>query len=131
MPTPARILLVEDDAEQRAFYREILAKIGYEVVAVHEGEYALAILETERFDLLLIDMYLPGMQGDAVIRRAKTAYPAMKTILMSCEFSALDETPLDGWYRKIDPLSQLRGLIARLIVDTGTGHAFFTTPGMN
>ncbi|MHC4407719.1 MAG: response regulator, partial [Planctomycetota bacterium] len=63
-----RILLVEDDEHLAEGMTFNLQNAGYEVVAVERGEEALARLERESFDLVLLDVMLPGIDGYSVVR---------------------------------------------------------------
>jgi signal transduction histidine kinase/DNA-binding response OmpR family regulator len=69
---PMRILLVEDHAVSVKVAMRLLNKRGYIVAFASDGEEALAALEKERFDLVLMDMHMPVMNGfeaTAAIRR--------------------------------------------------------------
>ena len=62
-----RILLTEDDDDQRALFREILTEAGYEVLEARSGHEALELLKRERLDLVVLDIQMPGMDGiDAI-----------------------------------------------------------------
>ena len=59
----ARILLVEDDHLNRFALRMLLEKKGYVVHEAEDGEQALALMETETIDCVLMDIQLPVMNG--------------------------------------------------------------------
>jgi diguanylate cyclase (GGDEF)-like protein len=73
-----RVLVVEDDEPTRSAVRALLDDAGYRSVGAPDGEAALATLEDERFDLVLLDLMLPGMSGAdvhrAVRREARTRF---------------------------------------------------------
>jgi diguanylate cyclase (GGDEF)-like protein len=75
---PERVLVVEDDEPTRSAVRALLDDAGYRSVGAPDGEAALATLEDERFDLVLLDLMLPGMSGAdvhrAVRREARTRF---------------------------------------------------------
>jgi two-component system nitrogen regulation response regulator NtrX len=77
------ILIVDDEAGVRASLTGILADEGYLVEAVETGEQGLAALETRRFDLLLLDVWLPGMDGLAVLARVRTLDPELPVVVIS------------------------------------------------
>jgi CheY-like chemotaxis protein len=58
-----RILVAEDNAINLLVIRTVLEKAGYQVVSVGNGRDAIARLETEHFDLVLMDISMPGMDG--------------------------------------------------------------------
>ena len=61
---PARILVIEDDADTRAALVECLREEGYEVSCASDGAEALGVLKHgDRPDLILLDLMLPGMDG--------------------------------------------------------------------
>ncbi|HUT41517.1 MAG TPA: sigma-54 dependent transcriptional regulator [Gammaproteobacteria bacterium] len=67
-PNRARILLVEDSASQAAVYTNYLAAEGYDTEAVDNGADALAHLETQTPDIVLLDLRLPDMSGMEILR---------------------------------------------------------------
>ena len=64
-----RILLVEDDQNQRLLYQMELEDDGYEVVTASEGQEALQMVQSGRPDLVILDLALPGMDGIQVLQR--------------------------------------------------------------
>lgn len=79
-PTQKKILLVEDEDFIRDLYVRQLTKGGLQVQAVADGQSALNILKQGVFDLLLLDIMLPGMNGLQVLREFKTQNPNSKMI---------------------------------------------------
>ena len=78
----ARILLAEDDDSMRAFLKRALERAGHDVEAVGDGVDALAALIADRFDLLLADIVMPGLDGIELARRASDDDPAMRVVLI-------------------------------------------------
>jgi CheY-like chemotaxis protein len=66
-----RVLVVEDDDDVRDLFRELLQLHGHYVVVAKDGREALALLAAERFDIALVDISLPGIDGREVARRAR------------------------------------------------------------
>ena len=60
---------MDDDKLVRRFMAESLRSLGYEVIDAAEGTEALAALDRRRFDLLLADFAMPGMNGAEVAGR--------------------------------------------------------------
>jgi len=66
-----RVLLVEDAADIRDVFRMLLEAEGVEVVATGSGREAAMLLDHEDFDVILTDLGLPDISGEAVIRHAR------------------------------------------------------------
>ncbi len=74
-----RILLVEDNADNRRIVRDLLGATGYELVEAVSGEEGIALAESQRPDLILMDIQLPDVDGYAATRRIR-ANPALARI---------------------------------------------------
>ena len=74
-----RILAIEDHEENRRLLRDLLTSFGYELIEAVTGEAGVTAAETERPDLILMDIQLPGIDGYETTRRIK-ANPALKHI---------------------------------------------------
>ena len=68
---PARILVVDDVPENVRLLEAVLATRGYEVLTAHDGVEALAVVEAEEPDLILLDVMMPGLDGYAVCTRLR------------------------------------------------------------
>lgn len=79
-----RVLVVDDDPDQRRITSEILTYLGYTALSVASGEEAVQLLEEEESDLLLLDMLMsPGMDGLDTYERIRAFRPAQKVIIVS------------------------------------------------
>jgi DNA-binding response OmpR family regulator len=83
----ASILLVDDEEAIRQSVGEILRLEGYEVVPVASGEEALAALPTHNFDLVLLDLKMPGIDGIEVLHEINRLSPDTKVILLTAHGS--------------------------------------------
>jgi len=81
--TRKRILAVDDDALATGPLQQILGEKGYDVTAVASGDEALALLAHEAFDLVLLDVAMPGLSGYEVCRRIRRAASSRAPILAS------------------------------------------------
>lgn len=79
-PNSKKILLVEDEDFIRDLYARQLTKSGFQVKSAVDGQSGLNMLKSELFDLLLLDIMLPGMNGLQVLREFKTQNPNSKMI---------------------------------------------------
>lgn len=64
-----KILVVEDDPKINKMVQTLLRKNEYEVVAAFSGTEALLLLEKESFDLILLDLMLPGLSGEEILAK--------------------------------------------------------------
>jgi len=71
---PARLLVVDDDANNRIALARRLTQQGYEVETAGDGPHALARVPQGRYDLVLLDQMMPGMNGIEVLRRLRQTY---------------------------------------------------------
>ena len=96
--TASRILVVDDNASNRDLLARRLGREGYRVTAAESGAVALVLAAAEDFDLVLLDLMMPGMNGFEVLCRLKAE--ATTCHLPVIMISALDE--LDSTVRCIE-----------------------------
>ena len=80
---PERILVVDDEVSTLTLFQRILEKEGYAVVCVTSGEEALQQLKTQRFDLAISDLRMPGLTGIELVREAKALNPSLPCIVLT------------------------------------------------
>ena len=87
----ARILLVEDDVELASAVAAGLCSEFYEVTIANDGESALEIMQRQHFDLMLLDLMLPGITGLEVCRLALEHDKAL-TVMVITALSGVNDT---------------------------------------
>jgi two-component system nitrogen regulation response regulator NtrX len=80
---PNSILIVEDEDEVRQTLKAVLEDEGFEVEAVGSGEECLAVFERRVFACVLLDIWLPGIDGIETLERLRSAYPDAAVIVIS------------------------------------------------
>jgi DNA-binding response OmpR family regulator len=78
----ARILVVEEMVPLRRLFARALASDGHDVTAVGTAVQTLRILRQKTFDLMIIDLNLPGTPGETFARGLHRRFPAMKVIIL-------------------------------------------------
>jgi len=86
----ACVLVVDDDAKILRFVRTSLTLAGYEVVTATTGEEALQLQKSKKPDVMLLDIFMPGMDGFEVLRRLR-ATSELPVIVFSAHASAAGE----------------------------------------
>lgn len=88
------ILIVEDDITIHILIKEVLNKEQYNVLNAFSGTEALMLIEKEKIDLILLDLMLPGLNGEQIIKRIKN----IPIIVISAKISVEDKVNvlLDG-----------------------------------
>ena len=81
--TKASILIVDDEPIVREALRDWLVDAGYGVTTASTGEEALEITSRQDFDLLILDVRLPGKTGIRVLQEIAEAKPQTKTIVIT------------------------------------------------
>lgn len=77
------ILLIDDDVMLRTALRIFLKKSGYDVVDASDGREGLAAYRAGRFELVVTDMVMPGMEGVETIRELRKLDPRLPIIAIS------------------------------------------------
>ncbi len=82
-----RILVVEDDSSMSFFLSEAMKKEGYQVDTVASGEETLERIAQDRFNLVILDLKLPSMDGMEVLANIKVTNPEMVVIMITAHGS--------------------------------------------
>jgi two-component system response regulator (stage 0 sporulation protein F) len=79
----ASILIVDDDKAVQIITRLMLEREGHHVTCANDGPRALEILNEARFDLLIIDIFMPEMDGLETMRLVHRRHPGVPVIVIS------------------------------------------------
>lgn len=78
-----RILVVEDEIPLSRHIASALMQAGHDPVVIHDGETALGEVEEESFDLLVLDVGLPGIDGFEVLRRLRAKHMSHRVLMLT------------------------------------------------
>jgi DNA-binding response OmpR family regulator len=84
------ILIVEDDSGLNKYLKELLLDNGYSVQSVSDGAQALNIIKKLPPDLVLLDLTLPNMSGEAVCLEVRKKYPVVRVIILTAKDGVSD-----------------------------------------
>jgi CheY-like chemotaxis protein len=91
-----RILVIDDDLGIRKAVKTILERKGYSVVLAACGDHGIAITEVFAFDVVIVDIFMPGMDGFETIKVLRRCAPRVKVIAVSgYEFRIGSQQPPD------------------------------------
>lgn len=116
------VLIVDDEPQIRKLGRRLLEKLGYNVSVAANGQAALDLLEDpgRSFDLIVLDLTMPGMSTPELFTRLKTRLPDVKVILFTgCDLDStatdLLDRGADAFLQKPDGASSLPKVVRRLL----------------
>lgn len=88
---PTSVLLVDDETEFVDTLAKRLIARNYEVCVAYDGEQALAAVARESFDVMILDLRMPGMDGIEVLQRLKDAKHEVKVVILTGHGAAAEE----------------------------------------
>ena len=79
----ARILVIDDETAVRSVVGRMLRRGGHETMEASDGASGIELLRSSAVDLVIIDIYMPGLGGLATIPLLRNTWPALKIIAVS------------------------------------------------
>ena len=79
----ARVIVIDDQEPIRRIVRRALENDGHEVFEASDGEVGIELLERAPADVVITDIFMPGMDGIVTLRQIRKRFPAVKVIVMS------------------------------------------------
>jgi signal transduction histidine kinase len=83
MTRPDKILIIDDDPKMRELLSECLAPLGYDVTQANSGQQALELIKAEPFNVVLLDLMLPDIEGMRVFRNIREQRPETEVIVLT------------------------------------------------
>jgi two-component system, OmpR family, response regulator len=109
-----RILVVDDDQATRHVLRKVLTSAGFSVVAAKDGVEALKALHARRFDLLLLDVWMPRMNGLELLGKLRATKARPRVVVMTSDdapqtlLEAVREHAFKYVHKPVEPLALLQ-----------------------
>ena len=114
----ARILVVDDEPALRTLYQQELALDGHEIVTASDGAEGIQKVRDEAFDLVVLDMRMPGKDGLEALGEILAERRSIRVIINSA-YSVYKENFMswaaDDYVVKSSDLTELRGKIAKVL----------------
>ncbi len=85
-----KIILIDDDEELLELLRDYLEENSIEVKTALSGEEGLGMIEKEKFDLIILDVMMPGMGGLETLKRINSDYPGLPVIMLTAKSEEID-----------------------------------------
>ena len=123
----ARILVVDDDQGMRDYLEIMLSREGYDVNTVPGGKEALTLCRKRKFDLVITDLKMPGMDGVDLLKSLKEVSPETMTILITgyasgeTAVAAMKEGAYDYLEKNFEP-DNLKRLVKDALSKKGVGE---------
>jgi len=121
-----RILVIEDNEDNRQIIRDLLTSLGYELIEAVDGAEGVAMAQSHRPDLILMDIQLPEMDGYEATRQIRTV-PGLKTVpiiavtsyALSGDEAKARDAGCDGYVAKPFSPRELLAKIREFLPDAG------------
>jgi excisionase family DNA binding protein len=79
----ARILVVDDDETIRSLFEETIGELGHGVISAHSGSEGLRLAKEQDFDLVFLDLKMPGMDGAELFRQIRAFKPELPVTIVT------------------------------------------------
>jgi CheY-like chemotaxis protein len=106
----AKILIVDDDPAIQLTVRLILERAGHQIVAADDGRRGLDQLQSGDFDLLFLDIFMPGMDGFETMRLVRQRHPSVQIVVISGHSLPSDAHPSPDFLTMATKLGAVRSL---------------------
>ena len=130
----SRILIAEDERNLVAFLEKGLRAAGYVTTAVADGPSAIALARDEDFELLILDLGLPGLDGTEVLRTLRATGRRLPVLILSARDDVRDKVAglqlgADDYLTKPFEFDELLARVQVRLRATGTGETLGLTVG--
>jgi two-component system response regulator PilR (NtrC family) len=130
-----KILVVDDEEDVRETLATVLENLNYQALLAADGEEALSVVKNQRVDVILSDLYMPGMNGIELLKRVKTekkniiflmitAHPTIETAVDAIKKGAYD------YLTKPFHIEEVRIKLSRAMEKQGLTHSLRWANGL-
>jgi two-component system response regulator PilR (NtrC family) len=130
-----KILVVDDEEDVRETLATVLENLNYQALLAADGEEALSVVNNQRVDVILSDLYMPGMNGIELLKRVKTekkniiflmitAHPTIETAVDAIKKGAYD------YLTKPFHIEEVRIKLSRAMEKQGLTHSLRWANGL-
>ena len=116
------MLIIDDEVRIREMYRQIFDSIGYDVVTAGNAPDALNSLARNKFDVVLLDINMPKVDGSILFEAMKVSHKDVKVVVSSV-YSIHEQQErikdADGYFDKFDSKDVLISLVTSLFIENG------------
>ena len=130
-----KILVVDDEEDVRETLATVLENLNYQALLAADGEEALSVIKNQRVDVVLSDLYMPGMNGIELLKRVKTerknlifmmitAHPTIETAVDAIKKGAYD------YLTKPFHIEEVRIKLSRAMERQGLTHSLRWANGL-
>jgi DNA-binding response OmpR family regulator len=122
MKTPKKILIIEDEKTLARALELTLKHAGFEVTTVFNGEEGTLLLQEESFDLILLDLIMPKMDGFAVLTRLrerdiKTPVMVLSNLSQESDLTRTKEFGVKEFFIKSNtPIANIVGRVKQILI---------------
>ena len=118
MPEPKKLLIVDDEPNIRELYKEVFQNEGYEVVLASTGPEAIKLVQSEKPDLAIMDIRMPGMDGVDAMHEILSQNNRLPVIINSA-YTHYKENYMswaaDAYIVKSADMTELKATVAKLL----------------
>lgn len=110
MSNSQKVLVVDDEDSIRMLVKKVLERSGFDVAVARDGFEAIERIATDDFDVVLLDVMMPKLDGFGVVRQMQSTYPAMlsRTLLVTAShLKTLQQLPVRGIITKPFSVNEL------------------------
>src|SRR5271170_2635385 len=113
----AKILCIDDETTALSVRKRVLKTAGHHVLTARSGEEGIQLFRSQPLDLVLLDYWMPGMNGIAAARELRRIKPSVPMVILSGLAQLLDETigVVDRWILKDEGPEFLLNTISALL----------------